>query len=353
MAILIGFGLRQDPKIKLLRDTANMWIDLWRDHPGLRADMRFAWRKAHAAIVSDSGKVQWHRVTGPVSATIASLTSQGWTVTTPEVWQDPHGDRWNIGNDGTKAEVEALIQAITAKQLWQQAAAGWQGAGLQAGLDDGNTLAWLKKLRKDGRHPEAGMLEALLCGGCWSPARVFQATSRSAEDCPQCGQANADDMHTYWTCPGHTANEQDAVKDTQYLVEAAQAGAEAAACLWLRGCLPSGFVEVSTPFVQQHGFKYHGPEAQQVQAAPSWPAGKIWTDASGGEFGNVDLLRRCSYGIVALEAVGEHYRISFGAYGPLPGEEQSVPRGELYSIVQAVERTCPLQPHVKSECLKY
>ncbi len=117
MAILIGFGLRQDPKVKLLRDTANMWIDLWRDHPGLRADMRFAWRQAHAAIVTGSGKVQWHRVTGPVSATIASLTSQGWTVTTPEVWQDPHGDRWNIGNDGTKAEVEALIQAITAKQL--------------------------------------------------------------------------------------------------------------------------------------------------------------------------------------------------------------------------------------------
>ena len=26
------------------------------------------------------------------------------------MWQAPHGDRWNIGNEGTKAQVEAAIQ---------------------------------------------------------------------------------------------------------------------------------------------------------------------------------------------------------------------------------------------------
>ncbi len=47
---------------------------------------------------------------------------------------------------------------------WQQAALGWQGKGLEEGIDVDVTLSVHAELGEAGKHAEAGMLEALLCG---------------------------------------------------------------------------------------------------------------------------------------------------------------------------------------------
>ena len=101
MAILLAYGLRQDPAVKLARDTVMLWIELWREHPKVRADARHSWRKLHQELVVE-GKVKWHLVTGPLSATVATMTTLGWSVMCPELWTDPSGAQWAIGGDGTK-----------------------------------------------------------------------------------------------------------------------------------------------------------------------------------------------------------------------------------------------------------
>ncbi len=71
-----------------------------------------------------------------------------------------------MGADGTRKEVEQLIEDIIVQNLWGHAAEDWQGKGLHTGLDAEATLTWHGKLLNNDRHSEAGMLEALLCGGC-------------------------------------------------------------------------------------------------------------------------------------------------------------------------------------------
>ena len=71
----------------------------------------------------------------------------------------------------------------------------------------------------------------------------------------------------------------------------------------------------------------------------------MWTDASGGEYGSVPQWRRCGIGITAVTVTGlQGVQVHFWAYGPLPGEVQTVPRGELFAIVTAFENTHPEQP---------
>ncbi len=218
MAILSAYVHKNDPAVKLARDTALVWLDLWRDHPQVRNDARAAWRQAHADVVADDPSVRWHKVTGPLSATVATMTSMDWQVKFPKLWVDPTGRSWAIDADGTRREVQRLVEDITAAKLWQHAALGWQGKGFEEGIDVDATLSVHAVLSKAGKHAEAAMLEALLCGGCWSPQRVHLMRGGLEEACRRFNEPGADDLHTYWTCPGGaTLNSPDIVA-MQYLV---------------------------------------------------------------------------------------------------------------------------------------
>ncbi len=198
--------------------------------------------------------------------------------------------------DGTRKEVEQLIEDITVQKLWVHAADGWQSKGLQSGLDAEATLAWHGKLQKNGKHSEAGVLETLLCGGWWSPSRIKQMRRGPSTPCLLCGQLDTGDLHTYWTCLFHGESEDEDIKDTQYLVQAATEGSVEFLYLWLRGCLPVCMVEVRTPVSEIESFEYLG-----AVGARFWPGGKLWTDASEGEYGNVRRIRRCGCGIAGVQ----------------------------------------------------
>ena len=108
---------------------------------------------------------------------------------------------------------------------------------------------------------------------------------------------------------------------------------------WLRGCLPSNFIKIQTPPVLEEklAFLFREP-------AGYWRYPKLWTDASGGEYGSIPQLRRCGVGIAAVALTSQGVQIEFGAFGALAGEHQTVPRGELYAIVVAFECTHHAQP---------
>ena len=70
----------------------------------------------HDKLVVD-GRVKWCLVTGPLSATIATMSSMGWKTPCPEQWVDPTGTTWAMGADGTRKQVEQLIEDITVHKL--------------------------------------------------------------------------------------------------------------------------------------------------------------------------------------------------------------------------------------------
>ena len=83
----------------------------------------------------------------------------------------------------------------------------------------------------------------------------------------------------------------------------------------------------------------------------SWPSGRYYSDASGGEHNSYPLLRRCGFGIVRMrEGLDDKElqcvnapedAVTFGAFGVLPGEKQTVPRAELYAILEIIINLLP------------
>ena len=66
--------------------------------------------------------------------------------------------------------------------------------------------------------------------------------------------------------------------------------------------------------------------------------GTFYGDASGGIFSSMPRIRRIGCGIVQIDATGE---LIWGQHFNLPGNIQTVPRGELYVLLYMVERLEP------------
>ncbi len=105
--------------------------------------------------------------------------------------------------------------------------------------------------------------------------------------CLMCGQLDTDDLHTCWICPSLEAAEEEDIKDTQYHVQAAKEGSVEFPCLWLRGCLPLGMVEVKTPVVENEHFEYFGTAGPKVlagrQAVDRRQRRRVWQGPSNPE----------------------------------------------------------------------
>ena len=337
--IALAYGDRCDPEVKLVSDTIGMWLDLWQELPALRADARAAWRFTYRKIFDEaSGRVRWQAVTGPIAATIATLCSRGWRTSTPELWTDPSGQQWAMGGGrARKKDILEVVIDVTVAAHWRHASLGWQGVGLELGIDEKASFGWLRKLRKAGRGAEAALLETLLVGACWSGARIVARGGPSTE-CSLCGELDVDDMHTYWDCPGLVGRSDPELVDSEYLVSHARAGAKDFPCWWLRGLCPVAALKQRTPPPR---------EAAVVQVGPSrflgeWDGGRLWSDASAGEYGRWPRLRRCGCGLARIRSsLDLTYELVWGAHFALPGDKQTVPRAELYAMVVAVENTNP------------
>ena len=132
------------------------------------------------------------------------------------------------------------------------------------------------------------------------------------------------------------------MQSTQDLLSQAVEGESTHPCLWLRGMLPLSLVHINTPFAETSEIKYVVREMISGQ----WPSGYYCTDASGGEHNSFPILRRCGFGVVRLSddlsvsrvhsSLAVDDLITFGAFGALPGERHTVPRAELFAIVEVV-----------------
>ena len=114
-------------------------------------------------------------------------------------------------------------------------------------------------------------------------------------------------------------------------------------CLWLRGLLPSNNISIPSCHLPSSRFQpvYKGSWSDSTRLT----SGVYYTDASGGEDGDSPVLRRCGVAICASPSVSEP-EAPGGVCYPLPGEVQTVPRGELhaiYTLVRLAEEGASLQ----------
>ena len=84
-AIALAFGRDSDPAVKVARGQVSSWLSLWEGCPELRGDVRVAWVFHCERVIGGRGP-DWNKVTGPITATIATLHNYGWKASCPDVW---------------------------------------------------------------------------------------------------------------------------------------------------------------------------------------------------------------------------------------------------------------------------
>ena len=123
-----------------------------------RSDIFRAWGKLKNHLSCGS---RWHRVHGPMAATIATLSDLGWNPVSPYTWKQPRGSprnsgfepdgfiEWNYVGGDTSSVHEAFTEDIE-NQLWKTAATHRHGRGLERGGDltaGVKHIEWYRKKR--------------------------------------------------------------------------------------------------------------------------------------------------------------------------------------------------------------
>ena len=241
-----------DPAKKVVRDVLELWIDIWLHLTAAQRKRVYrSWDLAKPRIVSATRRQRWHRVKGPLTATIATLCELQWDPQGPVLWTTVYGDQLSLVADGAAAYPRHLRREISAaidQQLWTQAAQHEQGEGLQRGVDLHATRLHLARLRKRGQHKESHFLMACLTGALW-PLQRQHDRPRSGETpidptCKRCEEGCAETfLHRHWLCAGNLFDHPNeaAKRAHQGLSRRAQAEAVDTPCLWLRGLLPADF----------------------------------------------------------------------------------------------------------------
>jgi len=277
-----------------------------------------------------------------MSNMIYILIKAKWKPVTFNCWIDPEGSTWATVNFRTPPDIvaSAIIQSYLDIDL-ERAGNHYNGKGIQDGIDIENTLRLLRKIKCKQDNCDnkiKACLETVMSARSWPAARINQAYPEVPNKCLRCGLAPEDDLHVYWQCPANKNIDDPCVKDTQVLVKSAEAGCVNYPCFWLRGLVPKSFTLVP-------------PEHQPVKdvdlqfinyESVDWHSDTYYGDASGGKYTQYNQLRRCGVGIAVVNDRGE---LIFGLHTPLPGNIQTVSRGELYAVLLVVKHTLSHSVH--------
>ena len=106
------------------------------------------------------------------------------------------------------------------------------------------------------------------------------------------------------------------------------------ACLYLRGMLPNAAMQAKACPAATTLLHWVG-----CPPVGGWPGGEYHTDATGGEYIAIPEARRVGVAVARLTgAEADILEVEWGLFCGLPGQIQTVPRGELYAIVMTVAR---------------
>ena len=389
--LALSIGTMKEPHHHYIQQLLGDFFQMWDDAgPAMRVDIRRQWEEVRKAATRNP-RDKWRGVTGIIGATVCSLIEVGWTPLTPTTFRDMVGGRWEAPDDWLDrrghilGKIRPLVDAVQASLedlQWFMASKGHAGVGLHSlacpSPDLGVARKLLRWLKRQGLDDQAGMLQTIFCGGFWAPSRrkvILPEVDRADPIlCPHgCGCPWPDDLHVFWTCAKLGDMCQACVASTQHLVPKAVEGcANGTECLWLRGILPGRFTNVDPRHQLDTTFAGHLGEGFAM-----------FTDASGGEHGRDPRIRQTTWGFVATswhegpQSSSDH-RVDFstemadvwdwmvakaaslvevmvaaqsppfalkiwgGAAGHLEGH-QTVPRGELRAIIEAV-RFCEELP---------
>ena len=217
------------------------------------------------------------------------------------------------------------------------AASHYNGKGIENGIDVDSTLRALRGLKDNKPHHYQlkCSIESVLAASTWPAARVNEIHNSFPSVCPRCDICEETALHAFWQCQANANIDEESVSSSQCLCERATVDSLDIPCLWLRGILPDHLTNIDASHRPPDELHAHFINPESCV----WSSGVYYGDASGGEHTSFPKLRRVGCGIASID---EHGALSFGAHCNLPGQVQTVSRGELFALVLLVRWMAPL-----------
>ena len=232
-----------DPAWKEPVRQIQLWIQLWKGTKsnGHATQIRQAWKTEQSSVLQRG--VNWSRVKGPLSATVATLKLHGWRPASPDTWFVNEGAKEeNAVLSGKPFESEMVIRRFgrdVETSIWKEAASHYMGMGLEKGTPSLEPAkATRRKLVKDGRYKEAAALDKLVCGGAWFHGRG-KAGQEIHRTCHRCGSPLTA-WHGLWSCPHLKQHQAREVQATQWMATAFFDEVHACRMPWGEGYPASG-----------------------------------------------------------------------------------------------------------------
>ena len=207
----------------------------------------------------------------------------------------------------------------------------FDATGIANGIDFETTLSLIRTFKKPEFHAYKCTLETILTGAVWTAYRIHESNSEHDPICPRCNQSIEDSIHLLWQCPCNDTIESENIQNTQKFQEEARTKAYSEPCLWLRGILPEHYTKIEPEHQPTTELIVHSINREEV----NYSSGTFYGDASGGKFTKYPGIRRIGCGICQIDPQGTQI---WGQSFNLPGEIQTVPRGELYVLQYLVEQ---------------
>ena len=348
-SLCVAYGPRGHPRARVIKDTLANWFQLVRIKTGQQDidEIGVAWARVKDDILLEYNKREHEetskritdaarKVVGIMSNVILLLISLGWDPVAFNIWRHPQKDLWISGaSEKSKSDnvvINAVVDSSNLIQL-QRASKHYNGKGIQNGIDWATTLGYLNKFRKRGEIDRANAMETIISGACWPQARVAEIHPEVSPMCQYCFSEPEDALHFFWTCPRHSACEAEEVAESQDLIELAIEDGQDNPSKWYRGIMSSSDISIGSDMepTDQSIYVLKSNNLPINTEPDSWPSGFYFGDASGGPYTAYPSLRRVGVG-VAMYRESER-QADFRLHYPLPGQVQTVPRGETHVVL--------------------
>ena len=178
------------------------------------------------------------------------------------------------------------------------------------------------------RKASAALLHAM-AGAVWPRARKYGAGFVPSPLCPRCHTQPETLRHRIWQCSANIDDKDSNLifARTAHLVDEAVTTSDTTEIFWLRGLPPLAWYSVDSPLDECE---------MLVMGDTELPDGEYFSDSSGAHYTADARLRPCgsSFAHVIFDRYQRVHRTARGTFGALPGPRQTVPRAELYGVVQ-------------------
>jgi len=325
-SIALSHGPEWDPAVRIPRQIAVFWLDLWRTTYSREAlHTRIAWDRVYRRFQATLPQNRWRITKGPISTAIGTLMDLHWDPVRPDLWKGPEGAVWKVIDDVDSTDIGDSVSAAAQRATWARAARHFCGGGLEQGADLRPVKLFIASLKRWKRPADANLMGRITAGGSWPLMRVHDAYPHVDPICTRCGVEPDTPYHRHYGCPCNIPASPKLAADFDTLKCEALEGHHSWPCLWFRAINPAAFTSIDEPY-----------DDSPMQVKGLWtfsPAARIYTDGSGGIHSSDPRLRRC--GLSAVLYDGEDRG---SLRGPLYGTRQTTPRAELTAVVEVVER---------------